>query len=92
MPNAGTLQLHFLGTCIYMYLHVYTCRYMYVQITLIDCNLSMLSVPPGRHLLAWVDMGKDTDKQDKTRTPCSSLIIAYIEYIGGMFWGHIKLL
>jgi len=33
-----------------------------------------------------VYMGKDMDKQDKTRATCSSLIIAYnIEYIGRMF-------
>ena len=41
-----------------------------------------------------VYMGTDMDKQDKTRTPCSALIIAYyrVGYIGRIFWGHIRLL
>jgi len=62
MPNAGTLQLHFLGTWI-----VYVCA------DDIDSLHSVMQIFIDR-----VYMGKDMDKQDKTRTPPSSLIIANI--------------
>jgi len=64
--------------------------YMYVHVCTddIDSLQSAMQIFIDR-----VRMGKDMDKQDGMITPCSSLIIAciHIEYVGRMFWGHIKL-
>jgi len=59
---------------------------MYIQMTWIVYN------PPCRYLLTrYIYMGKDIDKQDKKTTLISGYGL-YLEYMGRMFWCHIKLL
>ena len=60
----------------YMDVHGCTCIYMDVH----GCTDDFDSLQSAMQIfIDRVYMGKDMDKQDKTRTPCSSLIIAYIE-------------
>jgi len=52
----------------------------------IDSLQSAMQIFIGR-----VYMGNDTDKQDKNTMLISDYCL-YIEYIGRMIWGHLKLL